>query len=597
MTNSLSSYLGNGSIDSGSSVDGLEQLPSSSANQPVDQAPQENVIQLNESAAAQRLFQQQVHYPPQQHMLTGLDAVNTELVAATSDAQQLVSSCIIDDHGVAIDEQGRELIKQHLETVLNNYVLHYGKWEIKSKLRRLPKDPVGYFAKTGNEQRPVNGKWASPKHLAVFNKLQGQMPEGALIIEDGRIKVKEPFPNTVQGLANYLNRLVGYDTITEEKSHNSNKSMLTKLLLKGDQVVINTLIKYVDVIGSEKNNTTKKYRVLFKPHDNPFTETTATKSYHSQLRIRANTQRAAEVIEHETLLLRQLLQRLETYQKQVAAISRGGLFEQAIQQIATKADNHFRNHPVDYKIRDLQALKIELSKCRESLDQQQTHLATKDGIKQLREQLMHYQSYVNRLGQYVDTVKDLSSALTGYKAVSDTGKAISLLERLENRQISWRDYMPADDSQSGKVKLSFQKFRAKWWAFVARSSDWQHTIHYNRKNDIISSIKIMYEQTDKLNELLITEGKSQQLDKNALLFRVELADRLLKISRKLKNKSAIRFGFVMLKRKALEKLLDKQLGLEEGSVRNFKTSPNKKGITGGINRLTERAGRIVYRYK
>ncbi|MDE1462887.1 hypothetical protein [Spartinivicinus poritis] len=564
-------------------------------------ARQGNVVRLSESAAARQLFNhQQLDY---QLQTMAKPVTSSELIASSSVAQQLVNKSLegnsLEDNGAVIDNEERQLIKRYLENVLNSYVLCYGKWEIKAKLRRLPKDPVGYFSKTGNELRPVNGKWASPKHLAVFNKIKEQMPTaGALEIEDGRICIKEPFPKTAQGLANYLNILVGNGAITEEKAHNSNKSTLIRsLLAPTDQKIADILTKYVEVIGSEKNRTTKAYRVLFKPHDNPFEPTNEIKQYRGKFRIRANTARAVEVVEHEKKLLGQLLERLEACQKQVAAISRGGLFEQAIQQIATKADNHFSNHVIDYKTRKFDNLKVDLSACQELLKQPHTHLATKDGIEQLREQLKHYQRYVIRLEQFVAAVDDLTPKLSGYKAVSDVGKAIQLVERLENHQVSWHDYMPADISQSGKVKLFFQKVRARWWAFVARSSDWQQTIHYNRKNDIIASIKMMHEQADKLNQLLVGEGIQQQLDNNALLFRVELADRLLKIAHKLKNKSAIRFGFTMLKRKAFEKLLANQLDLAEGSVRNFKTSPNKKGVSGGINRFTERVGRIVYRYK
>ncbi|MCX4025295.1 hypothetical protein H0A36_08320 [Endozoicomonas sp. SM1973] len=559
-----------------------------------------NVVRLSESIAAQQLFNhQQLDYQPQ---TMAKPVTSSELIASSRAVHQLVNNTLegnsLEDNGVVIDDDERQLIKNYLERSLSKYILSYGKWEIKAKLRRLPKDPVSYFSKTGNEQRPVNGKWASPKHLSVFNKIQTQIKEqmpsaGVLEIEDGRVCIKEPFPQTAQSLANYLNILVGNGAIAEEQAHNSNKSTLIQSLLEpNDQKIADIFTKYIDVLGSEKNRTTRAYRVLFKTHDNPFEPINEIKQHRGKYRIRANTTRAAEVIEHDKKLLSQLFERLEACQKQVVMLSRGGLFEQSIQQIATKADNHFSNHVIDYKTRKFDNLKVDLNKCQELLKQPHTHLATKDGIEQLREQLKHYQSYVIQLELFVAAVDDLTPKLSGYKAVSDVGEAIQLVERLENHRVSWNDYMPTDTSQSGKVKLFFQKVRARWWAFVARSSDWDQTIHYNRKNDIIASIKIMHEQADKLNQLLADEGKQLQLDNNALLFRVELADRLLKIFNKLKNKSAIRFGFIMLKRKSLEKLLANQLGLAEGSVRNFTTHPSKKSVTGVFNRLTERLSSV-----
>lgn len=486
-------------------------------------------------------------------------------------------------------------IKAHIEQALDQYLLEYGRWEIMPKMRRLAADPLAY---TGilqpNHPRLANGKWASPKHLQILS-VNPLMDDLKIDIEQGRVKLIGSFPDTPDGLVQLLNRLIGKEADITAERHDSNKSSLIKLLTSGDPKTLETLSEYVDIAASEKNLTTKKYRVLFLTRAEAWAHSTqpltVKPTSSNQIRITGDESKAQAFSKQAR---QHLLEQLASWQHEKQLfdhLEQGGTLQEALEFVARYVDKHYPKKTVMTEHLSIRMPRLTpLSKQTESSLRLLSDRDIQDTQRKVLQNHTAIKTFKQQINEYVQHLNQVNTHVSKLKAVSNSSKAIEIVDALENQEITPNHFLPKDIEEMSSIKRWFHHQRAKFWAWVTGSCNWQpihslnaksNQISKHQKLDSIRLIHFLMGQQSELNDFM----EQEKLDTEASVFKVLLADTLLKYRDQLKYKNSFQLGFGRLKRRAFENLIENQLGIKRNAVRDFKTNTHKIGIEGTVFRI------------
>ncbi len=481
----------------------------------------------------------------------------------------------------SITEEDQENIRFHLERAFERYAVNVGKKELKERVFRFVKNPVEFMLSKPRVVRSVNGALASPKHLAALHEIQKKIGPMELHVVDGHIKLIGAMPATSKDLVHLIHAVLGEGDSVYMTKHNKKESSLLKSLLSGNWTSLVTLGKYVDL---SKIDSASGSRVYFSSVSEGYQRMLQMKVSREYAGFRLVPSNAGGVVDNEHVLgIKEKQLRWQEILQEIERLNDSGCLKHAVNTLLDKVFVRSQLSESDRPEKIALPRLVRLPSIEQNMEFTPIHTLVESDVKltqliegarakleTLRERFDFIQ-YEN-IGKRVSTKKQpLSVVLSEYK-------------RLAKKEVTIDDFVT--DHECGKLS-SIKAYVEAWFFRSVFRNMGLHCLRENLSLELPKSLEYLVDTQEQINEVLnkYSDEHRWAFDVDCDNLHVLLEDYVLKARDILKYESGFRLGFGRIRRKAFERYLNNNLGIEERTPRGSLPMKDKTGVLGWFNRL------------